>query len=196
MHKKLLTVAIAAALLSMGSPALAAEKAAEQAAPAAVEFKLVGEGTGIAAWGILGGWGNGLGLGARYVMPLIPGGVLKGSVPSFKKDSIEIEAGADFVRYSFAWAWIDTSYNVLRPAVGAKWSLWLNDQFAVYPKLELGFDISWWSSTNWPYGYTPESHTGIYFDAAAGVLYRIASKFDLRAELGIDGIRAGVAFNF
>jgi hypothetical protein len=193
MKMKLLTVALAAALLSTGSVARAADEAA---APAAVEFKLVGEGTGVAAWGILGGWGNGLGLGARYVMPLIPGGVLKGSVPSFKKDSIEVEAGADFVRYTFSYAWIDTSYSVLRPAVGAKWSLWFNDQFAVYPKVELGFDISWWSSTNWPYGYSPESHTGIYFDAAAGVLYRIASKFDLRAELGIDGIRAGVAFNF
>jgi hypothetical protein len=193
MHKKLLTVAIAAALLSTGSIARAADQAA---APAAVEFKLVGEGTGIAVWGIVGGWGDGLGLGARYEMPLIPGGVLKGSVPTFKKDSIEVEAGLDYVHYSWDFWGYDWSWNVLRPAVGAKWSLWFNDQFAVYPKLELGFDISWYSNSNWGGWAKPESHTGIYFDAAAGVLYRIASRFDLRAELGIDGIRAGVAFNF
>jgi hypothetical protein len=189
MNRKLLSVAVAAALLSTGSLARA-----EEPQKAQVDFKLVGAGTGIAAWGIIA-W-SGLGLGARYTMPLIPGGLLHGSVPAFKKDSVEVEAGLDFVSYDAGLGWVDINYNVLRPAVGGKWSLWFNDQLAVYPKLELGFDISWWSGYDWPYGYHPPSHTGIYFDAAAGVLYRIASKFDLRAEVGIDGLRAGVAFNF
>lgn len=164
--------------------------------PPVWDFRPAGPGNGVAVWGIVGDWGDGLGFGARYVMPLVPDGFLHGAVPAFKKDSLEVEVGFDYVYYSWDYWGYDWSWNVLRPAVGAKWSIWLNDQFAFYPKLEFGFDIAWYSNSDWgPYA-EPESHTGVYFDGGAGILFRLAPALDLRAELGIDGLRAGVAFNF
>jgi len=192
MQKRLLTLALAGALLAVGTAARAADE--QQPPKAQIEFRPVGAGTGLTAWGIIA-WA-GFGLGARYEMPLIPSGLLHGSVPAFKKDSVEVEAGADFVRYDAGLWWADVNYNVFRPAVGGKWSLWLTDEIAVYPKVELGFDISWWSGYDWPTGYDPPNHTGIYFDAAAGALYKLGTNLTLRAEVGIDGLRAGVGYRF
>lgn len=185
MKKKSLAFMLVAALLTIGLDAQAQEKVK-------LDFRPVGPGAGLALWGIVA-W-NGLGAGARYTMPLAEG-FLEG-VSAFRRDTVEVEAGLDFVSYDAGLGWVDINYNVLRPAVGAKWSLWLTDSFAVYPKVELGFDVSWWSGYDWPTGYDPPNHTGIYFDAAAGLLYRLGAKLDLRAEVGIDGLRAGVAFNF
>jgi hypothetical protein len=161
-----------------------------------VQFKATGAGTGIAVYGILGGWGDGYGVGGRYIMPLVPGGFLKGSVPAIKKDSVELEAGVDFVHFSWDYFTYDWSWNILRPAVGAKWTLWLSDKFAVYPKLDIGFDISWYSNNDWGGYAQPASHSGFFIDGAGGLLYQFSSAMNVRLEGGNTGLRAGVGITF
>jgi hypothetical protein len=181
-------LAILSALL-LAAPAMAADPASSSG------FKVGGPGAGASVYGILA-WGSGLGVGGRYEQVLMPEGFLKGGNGAIKRDTLDVEAGVDFVHYSWDYWGYNASYNVLRPAVGASWKLWFSDQLCLYPKLELGFDIAWYSRSDWGvYGH-PESHTGLYADLAAGALYQVSPAMALKAELGVDGLRAGVSYRF
>lgn len=195
---------LAAALLAslfVASPALAqtkttapAKKTTTTAAPAVATT--VGGPTmdnQISVWGILGygyGEGSGYGLGARYQKVVVPQGVLK--FTNGMKDEIGIEGGVDYLHYSWGIYGYDWSYNEFSVVVGATWNFWLTPQIAVYPKLDMGFGFGSWSS-DFP-GSEPSGYGGIFFQGAAGVVYKM-DRLMLRAELGSETLRLGVAFS-
>ena len=145
---------------------------------------------GISAWGVLP-WG-GLGLGARYMLPLSIQPVLSGlSV----RDQFAVELGADLLHYSYGYLSNDYGWTEVLPVVGAMWNLWLNDQFAVYPKLDLGYGVGWYSGWDSQWGPRP-THGGFFWDGAAGLMYKMNNGLTLRAEAGSAGLRLGLGWLF
>src|SRR4051812_45736806 len=88
---------------------------------------------GPTVWGILP-WG-GVGIGARYMFPLdIKPLLTSGTV----RDNFALEFGADLHHRSYGILGHDYGWTEVIPVGGAMWNVWLNDKFALYPKLELG----------------------------------------------------------
>jgi hypothetical protein len=71
------------------------------------------------------------------------------------------------------------------------WNFWLNEDVAVYPKLDLAYSFA---SASWPSGYGNPgnfAYGGLQIEAAGGVMYKL-SGLALRAELGSSFLKAGV----
>jgi len=148
-----------------------------------------------------GYYGFGYGLGASFLFPL-------SFPPIFKNGRIHdiwaIEAGLDLTRHSYAYYGCsvllndcaDTSSILLTPYANVMWQVWLNENFAVYPKAGVGYGIR--VSGN---GYCSNSAFGcsdpfpIRIDGGGGVLFRTGA-ITLRGEVGYDGIRGGIGFFF
>jgi hypothetical protein len=193
-----LFAAIATSLaLTIATPAVAADAPASSGGGLKLDHGLV------SAYGIIAyhWWDTAYGLGFRYQVPLLPEGLLKN--PNVK-DDLAIDAGLDFVHLSygnvvtgynpstFALTYSDLSWNALIPTVGVLWNFWLTPQLAVYPKLNLGFVIGWWSA-DWANGYGPSSSSSFFLEGAVGAQYKM-DKLSLRAEAGSGMLKLGVAF--
>ena len=151
---------------------------------------------GPSLWFVLPEFGDGIGVGGRYMIPLP-------SIPSLLKhatirDAFALEFGADYFHYSYDYNFpgLDNwSVNWLAAFGGIMWNVWFNDQFAIYPKFEIGFGKAWVSG--WDDRFGSATSTDIFWNGAAGVLYRLKdSNLTLRAELGSHALRAGVAWLF
>jgi hypothetical protein len=148
---------------------------------------------GPTVWGILGGWYGGIGVGARYMLPLpIPPVLTQGTV----KDSFALELGADFMTFSYGYALgSDYRWNALVPVVGGMWNIWLNEQLAFYPKLDLGYMFGWLSGWDDARGSSPQQGH-FFWNVALGGMYRINPKVALRGEIGYAGLKLGASFLF
>jgi hypothetical protein len=132
---------------------------------------------------------DGFGFGARYMFPIgIPSLLTHTSL----KDSWALEAGLDWVHRGEDYVGGNFHYDQIIPTFGMMWTVWLTDQFAVYPKVDAGYEIGFNNSISNCYGC---SVGGVWVEGAAGLLYRISS-ITLRAELGDYGIKGGVAWLF
>jgi hypothetical protein len=132
---------------------------------------------------------DGFGFGGRYMFPI--------GIPSLLshtrlKDSWALEAGIDWVHRGEDLGPVGYHYDQIIPTFGMMWTVWLTDQFAVYPKIDAGYEIGFNNSLSSCYGC---SVGGVWVEGAAGLLYRISS-LTLRAELGDYGIKGGVAWLF
>ena len=145
---------------------------------------------GLSVWGILP-W-SGIGVGARFMLPM-PISPLLGN--SGIRDSWALEFGADFMHWSYGYLNYDWSYNQFVPVVGLMWNIWLNQQFALYPKLEAGYAFGWWSNYDTTYG-SQASHPWLFWDVTAGLMYKLNSGLTLRAEAGYAGLKLGVGWLF
>lgn len=192
-----LVIATAALAFVLGSTTLAAAQTATPAPTSTVGTSVPSsiESTGPSAWLILP-WG-GIGVGGRYMLPL-PIKSLLASTGTNLRDRWALEFGADYLHWSLGWAgYGDYSVNEVIPVVGVMWNVWVNDQFAFYPKAELGWGFGWASTPN---GYTGawdySGHRGFYPDGAAGVLYKPWGGVTFRAEVGYAGLKIGGGWLF
>jgi hypothetical protein len=171
------------------APAPAASPYAAAPAPGVPAMGAAPSLQGPTIWGIYS-WG-GLGVGARYALPIY-GSVLHH--PTLR-DNFELEFGGDFVHRSFdVGLGYGYSWTIIRVAAGVMWDIWVNDQFAFYPKIELGYNHYSYSFDN-GYNYTGND-SPLYFNGAAGILYKINGGLTLRAELGNAALYGGVAWLF
>ena len=122
-------------------------------------------------------WAFGIGLGARYGLPLIRDGVL----PELN-ESIAIEGGADFVLNVFT-----AGGPFLRISLEPRWTFHIIPTFDLYLKLGAFFQLQFG-------GTLPVSPFGI--QAAIGVSYRLVGGILVRAEAGVEGGKIGVALEF
>jgi hypothetical protein len=190
-------IASTAFALAVGTAGVAAAQttAPTEPAPASVGTTVPAastHATGPTLWAILGGWYGGFGLGGRYMLPLnFPPLITQGTV----KDSFALEFGADFLTWSYGLPVSGGDYriNSLVPVVGAMWNIWLNDQLALYPKLDIGYQFTWWSGWN---GAGNPSHDWLYWNVALGAMYKVKNNIALRGELGYAGLRLGAMFMF
>jgi len=194
--RKLTLAALALGALLAARPALAAPPPRPQAAVASPgsldrEISIFGITSPYSGYASAG---TGLGLGGRYQMTLVPEGILQNAKIH---DDLGLELGLDWQHYG--WSTNDPfngnvswSFNEISPVVGGVWNFWLNDRFAVYPKLDLFYRIGWWS-TSLQGASTPSGFGGFDAQIAAGLVYKL-EKVALRLELGSYSIRVGVGF--
>lgn len=197
---RVLTASLALSLAlvtSTASAQMASTPAAEPAPSSSVGTTVPNSApstTGPSVWGILGGWyhGGGFGVGARYMLPLPVKPLL---TQNNLRDAFALEFGADFFTYSLGYAGFgDYRVNFLTPVVGAMWNIWLNDQIAVYPKLDLGYSIAWFSG--WEGPGNPAGASAFYWSGNAGAMYRLNDTVALRGEIGYAGLRLGASWIF
>ncbi len=132
-------------------------------------------------------WFYGLGIDAavRYNIPIVKDGFLP-----MLNDSFDIEFGGDFAYIGVYYG----SLMVFTGDVGARWTFYILPKFAAYAKVDLGigYTVASYACTLGYYctGVIPAVH------GTLGVVYHVAEKFALRAELGSFGIRGGIGIDF
>lgn len=176
-------------------PASAFDAAAAPAAAPAASTAGSTMDNNISVWGIVGyrySAGSGWGLGARYQKVVVPEGFLH--LTNGVKDELGVEGGIDYTSYSWDFYGYGWTYNEFDILVGVTWNFWLNPKLCLYPKLDLGFGFGSWSSSAPGIG-NPSGYGGIFFQGAAGVVYKL-NRISLRAEVGSSSLRAGVSFAF
>jgi hypothetical protein len=137
----------------------------------------------------------GAGAGFRVGIPLVPQGLIHGSRV---RDELLLEVGGDFLHYDEHIGYpydVHYSWNGIAAVGGLAWNFWLTQQFALYPKIDLGLMWGWYSGWDPAYGtyYDRHSYAGPFAQVAGGLIYRLQS-VDLRAELGTEMFRVGVGF--
>jgi hypothetical protein len=152
---------------------------------------------GLSIWGIIP-WG-GFGAGARFMMPLPIPSLLANAGTSLR-DTWDLEFGADILHWSYDFGVPGDSFNYswteVLPVAGVMWNLWFTKNFAVYPKLELGYAFGWFSDWNTGAGNNQPTYGGFFIAGDAGALYKLDNGLTLRAELGSDGLKAGAGWLF
>ncbi len=152
--------------------------------------------TGVSIWGILP-WG-GYGAGARFMLPLAIPSLLANSGTSLH-DNWDLEFGADFLHWSYDYGFVGASsysWTEVLPVVGAMWNVWFNQQFALYPKLELGYAFGWFSNWDTGFGSSQPTYGGFFVAGDIGALYKLGNGLTLRAEAGSDGLKLGAGWLF
>jgi hypothetical protein len=195
MHRYVL--AAAAALALSATPAHAQQRGASRSGGGELSIH------GIFAYY----WGDsGVGIGARYQLPIVPEGILHAQV----RDDIAIDFGADFVHsnfgrvatnyyydpvYGWNYTYADLTWNAIIPTAGILWDFWITPQLALYPKLETGVAIGWWSG-DWYSGpgYGGPHANAFFIQGAAGAKLKLNNGLALKAELGSGMLKLGVAF--
>jgi hypothetical protein len=178
--------------------ALAASPAA--AAPPSMPLRSSAPGPGdrsLSLWAVIDpGPYDGLGVGARYTLPIAPQGVLHS--PSVR-DEFVLELGTDFVRYSDRAGlppgpFVDYSWNGFLAVAGGAWNFWFTPRFAAYPKLDVGWWYGWYSHWNPSPGFSRVAFDGPFVQGALGVIYRF-DRVALRVEAGSGLVRAGLGMS-
>lgn len=133
-------------------------------------------------------YGIGIGLKLGFEIPIVHDGF----IPKLN-DSFSLEPSFTFA-YSTYYSTNDVSLVRYTPAISALWSFYLSDRFRVYGALNLGLtvltyhdDLAYFDHDNSYY---------FYGELAAGLFYNFSDVFALRAELGWQGLRGGIAFQF
>jgi hypothetical protein len=150
----------------------------------------------VSVFGVLGygysGLGSAPGIGARYQKRLVSDVSIRG--PKIH-DDIGIEAGLDFVHYSWSvpgypqYSW---SFNEVSAVAGVVWNFWIGDKFAVYPKLEVAYGFG--SASSYA-GIASPSYGGLWFQGAGGAVYKVGP-VALRGEAGWRAVRLGAGLSF
>lgn len=187
MNRTLLLPLAALALLLTASPAEAARPRQSSGGPGVSSLSL---------WGVLDpGPFDGVGLGFRVALPIVPEGILRARV----RDELVLELGMDYVHYSArigAPFYVDYSWNGLLAVGGVAWNFWFTPQLALYPKLDLGWWFGWYDGWDDRYGpYGRHDFSGTFLQLAGGLIYR-TPRVDLRVELGSGLLRLGVGIPF
>jgi hypothetical protein len=175
------------------------------AAPAQAAQPAHGSPGELTGWLILGagygyhdGYDNGFGLGGRYRTALVPEGVLRTNASSIR-DSIDLEFGADLVRYDYSYRVAPYNYGyswtALRPRVGAMWDFWFTPQLAVYPKLDLGYQFGWFNGWDQNAGPHP-GWSGLFLEPSLGLIWKFRPATSLRVEAGSEGLKLGLGFAY
>jgi len=150
--------------------------------------------SGPTVWGVLA-WG-GYGAGARYMIPVPITQIL---TRTRFRDYWAVEFGADILRinydYGLGTGAYSYSWTEVVPVVGMMWQVWFNENFAAYPKVELGYAFGWYSDTQ-------GNNTGLsggnhfYPGGTVGILYKVGNGITLRAEGGNIGVKGGISWLF
>ena len=137
-------------------------------------------------------WG-GYGIGGRMMLPLPIAGVIHS--PSVR-DTFAVEVGADLLHWSYDYGFTPGGYSwtEILAVGGFMWNFWLTSQFALYPKIDLGYALGWFSGWNQP-GPQP-TYGGLFISGDVGAIYKLTNGLSLRAEVGSANLKLGVAWLF
>lgn len=143
---------------------------------------------GILPWG----YGFGFGAAARYGIPIVK----QGFIPKLN-DSVELEFGGDLWFASYNYGFLGSSYDygytgLLIPVEG-QWSFHLTPRVTTYAKVGLGWNFYFWNTDD---RVGDLSGSGFWWNTAWGATYRVGESMFLRGEVGVTGLKAGLALTF
>lgn len=158
-------------------------------------------GSALTGWLVLDpGSPTGVGLGVRYLLPVVREGLLAGQLHGGVREELDVEFGGDFLHWGYDWNYYPYAYsysvNALEVVGGVLWNWWLTPKVSVYPKLDLGYRYAWIS--DWPgarYGFGSPSYSEVFVNGAVGAMFKL-DKLLLRAELGTHSLRLGAGISF
>jgi hypothetical protein len=181
--------AAAVAMLTLARPAPAQAAGADTPhRPRTLDPRPFERDASATTWGIAG-YHLGRGLGARMTLPAADG-LLQTSTVS---DAFALDIGADYLVFSDDAATPSrpaTSGSILRPVAGLLWAFRLGDRLALYPKLEVGWNVPRIDARD----PTLIAHyAGPHIEGIAGLLLSLG-RLSLRAESGWGYLKAGVGF--
>ncbi|HSN92991.1 MAG TPA: hypothetical protein VLS93_17295 [Anaeromyxobacteraceae bacterium] len=138
---------------------------------------------------------SGIGLGARYMIPVVPRGLLAGHLRGIREE-LAIEVGGDFIHWGRDQVYLGNTYdfsvNAIEIVGGLMWNWWLTPSVALYPKLDLGYSYAW--VTDWwgePYGLGSPDYSDVFLNGAIGAIFRL-DRVGLRLEIGSHALRLGL----
>jgi hypothetical protein len=168
-----------------------AQQPGPAAAPVSAPANALALPKALTLWGAVG-YGGMYGVGARFMFPVGPSLLKLSSI----RDQLAVEFGVDYLRESYS-DFGNYSWSEILPVAGVMWQFWLLPNLAVYPKVDLGYAIGWFSGFDCGgyYGCSEPSYGGFFWDISAGVMYTLG-KVALRAEIGNELVKGGVAFLF
>lgn len=148
-------------------------------------------------------WGHyGFGFGGRYEFKLVPRGFLPRGGRLRITDDLSMDAGFDFIHanygsyivdvdpYTGRYVYEDLTFNAFVPTVGVLWNVHLTPRLTVYPKIDTGAFIGWWSES----AYYSDPHVNVFFvQGAVGLTYDIGA-MRLKGEIGSGMIKLGLQF--
>jgi hypothetical protein len=138
-------------------------------------------------------WWYGIGIGARvgFEIPIVHDGF----IPSLN-DSFSLEPS-----FAFAYSsWNTFSYyddlHALRytPALAALWSFYFSPKFRAYGSVNLGYTVVSYTGDLGGYRFGNEDY--FYYEICAGLFYNFNEHLAVRAEVGWQGLRGGLAVLF
>jgi hypothetical protein len=134
-------------------------------------------------------YGVGVGIGAKYSIPIVKNGF----IPKLN-NYFSVEFGGDFgylVQPGYSWYFIGVGADV-------RWSFVIVPRFTAYAFL--GFGLAYVVST---YAYCSPYVSGYYCneflpqpDGGVGIQYRVADKLELGAEIGVRGADIDLVIDF
>ncbi|HYH96810.1 hypothetical protein [Hyalangium sp.] len=110
------------------------------------------------------------------------------------KDQLAAEFGVDLLRFSYSSLSDDYGFVELLPVAGLLWNVWVSDNLALYPKVDLGYAAGFLTGWNDAWGSRP-TYGGFFWQASVGALFKTRS-VALRFELGHGLLKAGVGIGF
>jgi hypothetical protein len=180
-----------APILTLALLALLAATSSSSAQTVSTTVSPAPQSHGPSLWGILP-W-HGIGIGGRYMIPLSVKPLLTNTNV---RDGFAAEVGADLLHWSYGIGVAnDYSWTEALPVAGIMWNVWLNEQLALYPKLDLGYAFGWFSGWNETYGSRP-TYGGFFWDIALGGMYKLGNGLTLRGEIGYAGLKLGAGWLF
>lgn len=131
--------------------------------------------------------GTGIGVSGRYQFEVVPNGFL---TRTSIFDEFGIEAAVDYNHYSLGlFGYDDVTYNELGISASAVWNVWFSPQFAVYPRVGLGFGFGSWNDDAYD---DLTDYGGLFAVGGVGILYELGV-VKLRAEVNNTTLSGGVA---
>jgi hypothetical protein len=136
-------------------------------------------------------WYYGIGIGAmaRFEIPVVKDGFIPSINDQF---SIEPSIGFGYRSRGYGFASDRLKFFDITPAVYALWSFHITPKFRPYGAIGLGYDIGIWLNDD---DYPLNDVTGgfFYWDIAVGLFYKFTDNFGMRADLGVQGPKFGLA---
>ena len=129
-------------------------------------------------------WYYGFGVGGvvRYEIPIVPDGFIP-----HVNDEFSLEPNIGIA----ASGCCGESWITIAPALYGTWSFNFSKEFRAYATLGLGYSFGVYSGAVQGLGYNY-----FFWDLAAGIFYRWTNAMAFRAELGSQGLKAGISFFF
>ena len=150
--------------------------------------------SGPTIWGGVGYFGL-YGLGVSYMLPVADGVLRHPTI----RDRFELEFGVDYLRRSYGYLTAGNyTWNEVLPVVGVAWTVWLKNNLAVYPKVDVGYAFGWLSGFDYCNGIancSNPAYGGVFVNASVGVIYSLGS-ITLRGEAGNELLKGGIGFLF
>jgi len=144
----------------------------------------------VAVLGFFVGYSH-FGVGGWYGFPVLPDGF----IPEVN-DALYIEAGAVVERYGTTFV-CDFSWNRVSPLAGARWNVYLTDEWTIFAAAKLGFGFRFGQSYScgvYPYAGAV-SYSSPVGDVAVGAYWAFSKDWSARFELGYFGVGAGAGTN-